>query len=97
MGCLRLLFGDDSYFVESDCNTWNIVCEITPKNPEVKILADVILAPRRDLRLCALNALPNEPNRHFRNLETVHITAISSIRTKGIQRFRCGILLNSCR
>ena len=48
--------------VESDCHTWNIVCENTPKNPEVIILANVILGPRSDLRFDALNALQNSPN-----------------------------------
>ena len=38
-----LVFGDGGlYWNESDCNTWNIVCENTPKNPEVVIKAIVI-------------------------------------------------------
>ena len=34
--------------VEWDCSRWNIVCENTPKNPEVIFLANVILGPKCD-------------------------------------------------
>ena len=63
--CLRRFFGDgDLFCVESDYNTWSIVCERTPKNPEVIILANVILGPKYDFKLYVLNALPNRPERH---------------------------------
>ena len=63
--CLRRFLGNgDLYFEESYCNTWIIVCEKTPKNPEVMILANVILGPKSDLRLYVLKALRNMPNRH---------------------------------
>ena len=76
--CLRRFLGDRGLFcVESDCNTWNIVCENTPKNPEVIILANVILGRKSDLRLYVLNALRNRPNRHSKKLKTVLIMAIS--------------------
>ena len=43
--CLRRFLGDGGlYFAESDCTTWNIVCENTPKNQEVIILATIFLA-----------------------------------------------------
>ena len=38
--------------------------KVIRKSPEVIILAKVILAPKSDLRLNALNALQNNPNRH---------------------------------
>ena len=50
--CLRRFLGDGGlYCVESDCSTWYIVCDITLKNPEVIILANVILGPKIDFRL----------------------------------------------
>ena len=50
--CRRWFLGEGClYSVESDCNTWNIVCENTPKNPEVIILANVILGPKSDFKL----------------------------------------------
>ena len=50
--CLCRFLGDGGvYCVESDCKTWNIVCEKTPENPEVIILANVTLGPKSDLRL----------------------------------------------
>ena len=74
--CFRLLIGDGGlYCVEPDCNTWNIVRKNTPKNPEVMILANVILGPRRDLRLYALNLLQNRPIRHFKKLK-IYVMAI---------------------
>ena len=63
--CLRCFLEDGGlYCVDSDCNTWNIGCENTPKNPEVIILANVILGLKSDLRLDVLNALRNRPNKH---------------------------------
>ena len=50
--CLRRFLGDDGlYCVESDCSTRNIVCENTPKNPELIILANVIFGPKNDFEL----------------------------------------------
>ena len=75
---LRFFLGDsDLNCEESDCNTWNIVYENTPKNPEVIILANMILGPKSDLRFYVLNALKNMLNRHCRKLKTLHIMAIS--------------------
>ena len=47
----RFLENGGLYCVESDCSTWNIVCENTPKNLEVIILANVVLGPKSDFRL----------------------------------------------
>ena len=86
--CLRRFLGDGGlYCVESDCNTWNTVCENTPKNPEVRILANVILGPKSDLRLYVLNALRNRPNRHCKKLKTVLIMAISFSTYQGYPKF----------
>ena len=50
--CLRRFLGDGGlYCVESDCSTWNIVCENTPQNPEAIILANVILGRKSDFNL----------------------------------------------
>ena len=50
--CLGRFLGEGgSYIVESDCRTGNIVCGNTPKNPEVIILANVILGPESDFKL----------------------------------------------
>ena len=76
--CRRRFLGERGLFcVESDCNTWNIVCGITPKNPEVIISANVILGPESDFNLYVLNALRNGPKKHCRKLNTVHFLAIS--------------------
>ena len=76
--CLRHFIGDDGlYCVESDCNTWNIVWEIIPKNPEVMISANMILGPKSALTLYVLNAPRNRPNRHCKKIKTVYIMAIS--------------------
>ena len=76
--CLRRFLGEGGlYCVESDCFTRNIICENTPKNPEVIILSNAILAPKSDFRLWVLNALRNRPKRQCKNLETVHIMDIS--------------------
>ena len=54
-----------------------IVCENTPKNPDVVTLANVIMGPSSELGLYALNALRISPNRHCKKLKSVHIMAIS--------------------
>ena len=79
----RFLSEGGLYCVESDCSTWNIVRENTPKNPEVMILANVILAPKSNFRLYVLDALRNRPKRQCRKLNTVHIMAISFITYQG--------------
>ena len=72
-----------------------LFARILQKNPEVKILANVILGPKSDLRLYALNALRNSPNRHCNKSNTVQMIAIFLVRTKANQRFLLGIFLNS--
>ena len=53
--CLRRVLGDGGFYcVESGCSTWNIVCENTSKDPEVKFLANVILGPKSDFKLYVL-------------------------------------------
>ena len=50
--CQRRFLGDGGLFcAEADCNTWNIVCENTPKIPEVIILANLLLGPKSDFNL----------------------------------------------
>ena len=76
---LLSFFGEVSLFcVESHCNTWKIVCDKTPKRPEVIILANVILGPKSNITLYLLKALRNSPNRHCKKLKTLHFMAISS-------------------
>ena len=88
--CLRRFLGEGGlYCVESDCNTWYIVCENTPKNPELIILANVIFGSKSNFKLYVLNALRNRPKKHCKKLNIVHIMALFIlIRTKGIQRFQ---------
>ena len=50
----RFLGNGDLYCMESACNTWNIVCENTLRNPEVIILANVMLGPKSDFNLYVL-------------------------------------------
>ena len=84
MECFRPLLGDGGLGrAESDCNTWNIGGENTPENPEVMILANVIMGPRRDLRLYALSALRNRPNRHGKTFKADHIMAMCFNTYKG--------------
>ena len=73
----RFLGAGGLHGLESDRNTWNIVGENIPKNPEVIILAIVILGPKSDLRLIVLNSLRIKPNRQCKKLKTVPIMAIS--------------------
>ena len=50
--CCRFFVDEGGlYFEEHDYRTWKLFCENTPKNPEVLILANMILGPKSDSRL----------------------------------------------
>ena len=86
--CLLSFLGEGCFYcLEPVCNTWNIVCENTSKNPEFVILANVIFGFKSNLRVYVLNALRNRPSRYCKKLNTVHIMAFLLIRTKVTRRF----------
>ena len=88
-------FGEVGLFYdESDFNTWKKGCENSRKILEVIILTNVIFGSKSDLRLYALNALRNSPNRHYKEIKKSVLWLFLLIRKSGMQRFLWGILLN---